>query len=209
MGTTRRSWTLVSLTLVGALMTSGVAPVVAQDSDLIDLFPQTHHAPALEATLITAVPSEGHITNSFVGDAAAEEWDEGYLLHHILASTCREVDHFQTASLYGDRSLRALRFVGAGTARLREGYLQAWRFVGPQTEPAGGPYGWFATTTGWWPTEESLGERSATLYHGEYGNFYTYFSGDTVYEVDAYRATPTTSSACCPTPRRPVPTPAA
>ena len=47
-------------------------------------------------------------TSSQVGDAAAHEWDEGFLLHYILASTCRDIDDLAMAILHGDRQVLAV-----------------------------------------------------------------------------------------------------
>ena len=165
-----------------------------------------HEARDLEATLPAEVPGPTYRTSSLVGEAAAREWDQSYLLRYILAGTCRSSDDFQMAVLEGydpsvpdeksrrgtvdlrDIAARALRFAGADAAQLRESYLQAMRFGGPPGEDiVEGPYGGFVAAAGWRPATVWLGEREAVRYGTDGGTFYAYFADDTVYEVDADR----------------------
>jgi hypothetical protein len=144
-----------------------------------------HDAPALEATL--PVPSrDGTATRaSLAGEAAASEWDQDFALHYILSATCREPEHFQLAIQHGERPVRALRFAGADPDRLREGYLQARRFVGPASRGTAAPYGWFTAGAGWRPATIDLDGRAAIDYAADADGFFAYFAGDTVYEVEA------------------------
>ncbi|MGD8684517.1 MAG: hypothetical protein PVG27_11245, partial [Chloroflexota bacterium] len=144
-----------------------------------------HDAPALEATLPGPSLDGAASTASLADEAAATEWDEDFALHYILASTCRELGHFQLAVQHGGRPVRALRFAGADQDRLREGYLQARRFVGPASGGTAAPFGWFTASAGWRPATIVLDGRTVIDYAADTGGFFAYMAGDTVYEIEA------------------------
>jgi hypothetical protein len=182
------------------------SPTLGADGDVRDTAGSLpHEAPGLEATLPIDRSGPTYRTYSLVAGEAAMEWDQSFLLHYILAGTCREVSDFEMAINEGYAStvlehelvaepwgssrtvVRALRFSGADPARLPESYVQAMRFGGPAqegTQESGWPYGGFIATPGWRPTGITLGEREVLRY-GVDDPFWVYFAGDTVYEIDA------------------------
>ena len=185
------------LTLIVFMAAASGLPVSAADA-------VPHEARGLEATLPAETLGPTYRTNSLLGEAAAREWDQSYVLRYILAGTCRSSDDFQMAVLEGyDPSVtdetpgvdpwifrhivvRALRFAGADAAQLREGYLQAMRFGGPPGEHVvAGPYGGFVAAPGWRPATVGLGDREAVRYGTDGDAFYAYFADDAVYEVHA------------------------
>lgn len=180
----RAGRTRLGLGLATVLVAALAGPSLASNDAATYSTDGHHDAQALEATLPGPSVDGPASTASLASEAAATEWDEDFALRYILASTCRELEHFQLAVQHGQRSVRALRFVGADPERLRDGYLQARRFIGPAISSAAAPYAWFTTTAGWQPATIALDGRTVVDYTTDADGFFAYFAGDTVYEVE-------------------------